>query len=72
MTVRRMKTYTGQTGYVYQYYFVGQREALASIRNRRHGVHFRRDLRPQDHVCSKRLYGPAATQAWCRPCGDAR
>jgi len=30
MTVRRIKTYTAQTGYVYQYYFVGQREALAS------------------------------------------
>lgn len=29
MTVRRVKTYTAQTGYVYQYYFVGQREALA-------------------------------------------
>jgi hypothetical protein len=29
MTVRRMKTYTGEAGYVYQYYFVGQREALA-------------------------------------------
>jgi len=29
MTVRRLKTYTAQTGYVYQYYFVGQREALA-------------------------------------------
>jgi hypothetical protein len=29
MTVRRMKTYTGETGYVYQYYFVGKREALA-------------------------------------------
>ncbi len=27
--VRRMKTYTGQTGFVYQYYFVGKREALA-------------------------------------------
>jgi hypothetical protein len=26
--VRRMKTYTGATGYVYQYYFVGKREAL--------------------------------------------
>lgn len=25
-----MKTYTAQTGYVYQYYFVGQRDALAS------------------------------------------
>jgi len=30
MTVRRVKTYTGQTGYVYQYYFVGQRDALPS------------------------------------------
>ncbi len=28
MTTRRMKTYTGQTGYVYQYYFVGDRPAL--------------------------------------------
>ncbi len=28
MTVRRMKSYTGETGFVYQYYFVGQREAL--------------------------------------------
>lgn len=27
MTVRRMKTYTGGQGYVYQYYFVGQRPA---------------------------------------------
>jgi hypothetical protein len=25
MTVRRLKTYTGNTGYVYQYYFVGKR-----------------------------------------------
>ena len=28
MTVRRMKTYTGGQGYVYQYYFVGKRSAL--------------------------------------------
>jgi hypothetical protein len=27
--VRRVKTYTGAQGYVYQYYFVGQRPALA-------------------------------------------
>lgn len=27
--VRRMKTYTGATGYVYQYYFVGRRSAPA-------------------------------------------
>ena len=28
MTIRRVKTYTAQTGYVYQYYFVGKRPAL--------------------------------------------
>ncbi|PYX27724.1 MAG: hypothetical protein DMG77_18150 [Acidobacteria bacterium] len=28
MTIRRMKTYAGAQGYVYQYYFVGKREAL--------------------------------------------
>lgn len=30
MTVRRLKTYTGTQGYAYQYYFVGQRAALAN------------------------------------------
>jgi hypothetical protein len=29
-TVRRLKTYAGNQGYVYQYYFVGHRAALAS------------------------------------------
>ncbi len=28
-TVRRLKTYAGAQGYVYQYYFVGQRAALS-------------------------------------------
>lgn len=28
MTVRRVKTYTAQTGFVYEYYFVGKRDAL--------------------------------------------
>ncbi len=28
MTVRRLKTYTAQTGLVYQYYFVGKRPSL--------------------------------------------
>ena len=28
-SVRRLKTYTGSQGYVYQYYFVGKRAALA-------------------------------------------
>jgi hypothetical protein len=31
-TVRRLKTYAGGQGYVYQYYFVGQRAALADDR----------------------------------------
>ena len=30
MTVRRLKTYAGAQGYVYQYYFVGKRTALAN------------------------------------------
>ena len=30
VSVRRIKTYTCQTGYVYQYYFVGKRDALSS------------------------------------------
>ena len=30
MTVRRLKTYAGTQGYVYQYYFVGKRSALAN------------------------------------------
>lgn len=30
MTIRRMKTYTGGQGYVYQYYFVGKRPAEAA------------------------------------------
>jgi hypothetical protein len=29
VTVRRLKTYTGTQGYVYQYYFVGSRPAVA-------------------------------------------
>jgi hypothetical protein len=28
MTVRRLKTYTADSGFVYQYYFVGKRDAL--------------------------------------------
>jgi hypothetical protein len=29
MTIRRLKTYAGSQGYVYQYYFVGQRPSPA-------------------------------------------
>ena len=31
MTLRRMKTYTGGQGYVYQYYFVGKRAVLDDL-----------------------------------------
>jgi len=30
MTIRRLKTYTGSQGYVYQYYFVGKRSSAPS------------------------------------------
>jgi hypothetical protein len=30
MTIRRLKTYAGLQGYVYQYYFVGKRPAVTS------------------------------------------
>jgi hypothetical protein len=30
MTIRRLKTYTGGLGYVYQYYFVGKRASPAA------------------------------------------
>ena len=30
MTIRRLKTYTGGQGYVYQYYFVGKRPATTA------------------------------------------
>ena len=33
MTIRRLKTYTGSQGYVYQYYFVGKRPAPSSDAN---------------------------------------
>ena len=33
MTLRRLKTYAGSQGYVYQYYFVGKRPAAAADDN---------------------------------------
>jgi hypothetical protein len=33
MTIRRLKTYTGSQGYVYQYYFVGKRPSPESAAN---------------------------------------
>jgi hypothetical protein len=65
MTVRRMKSYTAQTGYVYQYYFVGQREALLSdpespATEYIFDVTFDRKTTFAVSV----FLGPAATQAW--------
>jgi hypothetical protein len=34
MTIRRLKTYTGAQGYVYQYYFVGKRPATMTENGR--------------------------------------
>ncbi|HYL14789.1 MAG TPA: hypothetical protein VEV41_17230 [Terriglobales bacterium] len=31
MTIRRLKTYTGEQGYVYQYYYVGKRPATVGL-----------------------------------------
>ena len=31
MTIRRLKTYAGSQGYVYQYYFVGRRPAAGAV-----------------------------------------
>ncbi len=33
MTIRRLKTYTGSQGYVYQYYFVGKRPSPEAAAN---------------------------------------
>jgi len=33
MTIRRLKSYTGSQGYVYQYYFVGKRPSPQSAAN---------------------------------------
>ena len=56
MTLRRMKTYTGGQGYVYQYYFVGKRAALADAAGGSgERIHFRCHLGPQDYFFGERL-----------------
>ncbi len=59
--VRRMKTYTGATGYVYQYYFVGKRAALGAS-----GTEFIFDVtadRKTTFATSVRLH-PEALRTW--------
>ena len=65
MTVRRLKTYTAQTGYVYEYYFVGKRPALARRSARsRDRIHIRHQLRPQDNLRRKRVSSSASVEAY--------
>ena len=60
--IRRMKTYTGATGYVYQYYFVGRRPAPPPEGGNR--VYLRRHRGPQDHVFHQRIPQAGALGAW--------
>jgi len=72
MTVRRLKTYTAQTGYVYQYYFVGQRDALASDPESP-AMEYIFDVtsdRKTTYAVSVFL-GPAAREAWSAARGRA-
>jgi hypothetical protein len=65
MTVRRMKTYTAQTGYVYQYYFVGQREALASDPESPATEYIFDVTSDRKTTFAVSVFlGPSATQAW--------
>ena len=69
MTVRRMKSYTAQTGYVYQYYFVGQREALASDPESPATEYIFDVTSDRKTMFAVSVFlGPSATQAW----SDAR
>jgi hypothetical protein len=72
MTVRRMKTYTAQTGYVYQYYFVGQREALASDPESPATEYVFDVTSDRKNMFAVSVFlGPAATQAWSAARGRA-
>ena len=76
MTVRRMKTYTGAQGYVYQYYFVGKRTALAADPEAP-GTEFVFDVTPDRKVTyAVSVFLPEASvaawsQAHGRPLNDA-
>ncbi len=76
MTVRRLKTYTGAQGYVYQYYFVGKREALPGDAEA-HATEFIFDVTSDRKVTySISIFlSPAPLAAWAqahgRPLNDA-
>ncbi len=65
MTVRRMKTYTGSTGFVYQYYFVGKRPALPGD-DQAPATEFIFDVTPdRKTIFSASVFlPPAALDAW--------
>ena len=65
MTVRRLKTYSAQTGYVYQYYFVGQRDALATDPESPATEYIFDVTSDRKTTFAVSVFiGPAATQAW--------
>jgi hypothetical protein len=62
MTVRRLKTYAGSQGYVYQYYFVGKRPTT----NPRDSTEYIFDVSPdRAHTYAVSVFLPhAAVLAW--------
>ncbi|MFZ0706153.1 MAG: hypothetical protein WAM71_11155 [Candidatus Korobacteraceae bacterium] len=72
MTVRRLKTYTAQTGYVYQYYFVGQRVALPSDPESPATEYIFDVTSDRKTTFAVSVFlGPAATDAWSAARGRA-
>ena len=72
MVVRRVKTYVAQTGYVYQYYFVGKRTALDGSEATEYIFDVTADRKGMFAVSV--LLKPEATMAWAerhgRPLSD--
>jgi hypothetical protein len=73
MTIRRLKTYAGSQGYVYQYYFVGQRPAAAHLEGTEYIFDVTSD-RKMTYAVSVRL-PRSVVQAWAeshhRPLSDS-
>jgi hypothetical protein len=69
MTIRRMKTYTGGQGYVYQYYFVGKRPAPANATTTEYIFDVTSDRKITFAVSV--LVDPAALRSWTETHGRA-
>lgn len=73
MTIRRLKTYAGSQGYVYQYYFVGKRPAT----DQPESTEYVFDITPdRTHTYAVSLFLPrSVVLAWVethgRPLGDS-